>query len=212
MTVWASFYDHILPELNGITPGVVDHMLRQVCIDFCEQTCIHTEEVDPINVVAGTATYTLTSLTADTEPFKIKAAWHDDHPLDIAPVDILNTAYEYWGSTDGEPRVYTQKQPDEIILYPNPETAVTGGLRVELILRPTQTAAGLTTWIAERYMQCLAYGVKGRFMMQPNRPWTNPEHGMYYLRMYNASRSSAAIEANNSLTRASLSARPRPAA
>lgn len=212
MTAWTGFYDHILPEVNGVAAGVVNFTLRQVCIDFCEETGIHRAEVTPINVVAGTAEYTLTSPVAETEPYKVAAAWHDDLPLDIATLDVLSSFQKYWPDTDGTPRAYTQKQPDKIVLYPNPETALTAGLRVELILRPTQTSTGLTTWIAERYMDCLAYGVKGRLMAQPNRPWTNPDYAAYYLRLYGSARTAARAEANTSLTRAALSVRPRPAA
>jgi hypothetical protein len=213
MTAWSGFYDSVLPELNGITTAVVDHTLRQVAIDFCERTCIHSEEVTPINVVAGTANYVLSPLTTGTEAYKIKAAWYDGVPLDIAPLDALNSAYQYWRDHDSpDPRAYTQAKPGEIILYPKPSEDLTGGLRVEIILRPTQTATLLTTWIAERYMYDLSCGVKGRLMAQPGRPWTNPEMASYYLNHYNTARAKATIEANTSLTRGALSVRPRPAA
>lgn len=220
MTAWADFYDHILPDVNGVTPGVVDHVLRQVAIDFCERTCILTEEADLIDVVADTATYTLVPLSEAggtppglVEPYKIKAAWYDGVPLDIAPIDALNSANEYWGSaTATVATAYTQKQPDEIILYPNPSVSLSEGLRVELIVRPLQTAAELEDWVANRYMECLAYGVKGRLMAQPNRPWTNPEYASYYLSLYTAARAKATTEANTSLTRGVLSVRQRPAA
>ena len=212
MTLWSGFYDHILPEVNGVATGVVDHVLRQVCIDFCEKTRIHLSLVDPIDVVAGTAEYTLTSLVSGTEPYMVNAAWHDELPLRMAPLDSLNSFAEYWPDTDGTPYAYTQKQSDKIILYPNPTTALTDGLRVELVLRPTSSSTGLTDWIATRYMECLAYGVKGRLMAQPNRPWTNPEYAQYFLSLYERARAKAAIEANKSLMRAALSARQRPAA
>lgn len=213
MTAWSGFYDHILTEVNGITTAVVDHTLRQVAIDFCERTCIHTEEVTPINVVAGTANYALTALTTGTEAYKIKAAWFEGIPLDIAPLDALNAAFPYWRDQDTpDPWAYTQKIPSEIILFPTPNEDSTAGLRVEIILRPTQTSTLLTTWIAERYMYDIACGVKGRLMAQPGRPWTNPEMASYYLNHYNTARARAAAEANSSLMRAALSVRPRPAA
>lgn len=220
MTAWADFYDHILPDVNGVSTGVVDHILRQVAIDFCEKTCILTEEADLIDVVADTATYTLVPLSEAggtppglVEPYKIKAAWYDGVPLAIAPIDVLNSANGYWGSdTATVATAYTQKQPDEIILYPNPSVSLDEGLRVELIVRPLQDAAELEDWVANRYMECLAYGVKGRLMAQPNRPWTNPEYASYYLGLYTSARAKATIEANTSLTRGVLSVRQRPAA
>jgi hypothetical protein len=220
MTAWANFYDYILPEVNSATPGVVDRLLREIAIDFCERSCILTEEADLIDVVANTATYTLVPLSEAggsppglVEPYKVKAAWFDNTPLNIATVDALNSFSSYWGAdTAVEATAYSQKVPSEIILYPKPTQSLTNGLRVELIVRPTMGSTGLADWVAERYMECLAYGVKGRLMAQPNRPWTNPEYSSYYTGLYNAARSKAAIEANNSLMRSALSVRQRPAA
>lgn len=211
MTTWDGFYNHILADVNGVTPALVDHVLRQVAIEFCEKTCLHTEDASLISVVGGTSEYDLFAVTADTEPYKVKAAWFDGAPLDIAPIDALNAVYPYWGDdTSQDPYAYTQKQPDKIILYPQPTENLTSGLRVELILRPTQSAPGLVDWIAERYTYELACGAKGRLMAQPQRPWSSPEHASYFLSVYNNAVARGRIEANNSLTRAALSVRPRP--
>lgn len=212
MTVWASFYDHILPELNGITPAVVDFTLRDVCRDFCEETGVHATEVTAINVVAGTSAYTLTSPVSGTEPHRIKAAWFNGHPLHMAPEDALNASSDYWpDSTSTEPWAYTQKQPDQIILYPEPDTAVTDGLRVQIILKPTTDSTGLTDWIALRYMRQLAHGVKARLMAQPGRPWTNPDFAAYHNALYESAKTLATIDANRSFTRGALTVAMRPA-
>lgn len=212
LTAWSSFYDHILGEVNGVTPAMVDFQLRSICIEFCEETGIHATEVTPINVVADTAAYTLTSPVTGTEPYQIKAAWYDDTPLDIAPIDALNASSTYWGSeTATTASAYTQKQPNEIILYPNPTVSVTAGLRVEILLRPTLASTGLTDWIATRYMRQIAAGVKGRLMMMPDRPWTRPDFAMKYQAEFEAAKTRAAIDANRSLMRSALAARPRPA-
>jgi hypothetical protein len=212
-TAWTGFYDHILPELNGITPAQVDHMLRQVCIDFFEQTGIYSVELDTIDVVAGTATYDLDSPVSQMEPYQVKAAWYDDQPLDIAPLDVLVQANPYWGeNTSTKPWAYTQRQTDQIVLYPNPSESLDDGLRVEATLRPTDDATGIVSWVASRYVRVLAAGVKGRLMAQPDRPWTRPEFAGVNLSEYASGRSKARIDANRSLTRASLQVRQRPLA
>ena len=212
-TSWASFYDHILPEVNGVAPAQVDFMLRQVAIEFCERTCLHVATLDAIDVVADTATYDLTSNVDETEVYMVKAAWFDGRPLDIAPQDVLASANPRWTTDEStESWAYTQKNPDEIILYPIPTEAVTDGLVVEAILRPTAEATGLTGWVANRYTRQLAAGVKARLMAQPNRPWTNVEYAAIYNNEYQAALTRGTADANRSLTRAALSVRPRPAA
>lgn len=211
LITWDAFYDHILPELNGVTPGMVDLELRQVCIDFCEQTGIYTAEVTPINVVAGTASYALTTTEEEAEAYRIKAAWFDSRPLDYAPIDALNSYNQYWPSlTSTESYAYTQKQPDTVILFPKPDTALTGGLRVELILRPAQDSTGLIDWVATRYMRALAAGVKARLMAQPDRPWSRPDYAANYGAEYVSARSLAEVDVNRSFVRSALSVRPRP--
>lgn len=213
MAAWSTFYDFILPEVNGVTTALVDFHLRQVAIDFCEETGLHTAEVAAINVVADQATYTLTSPVADTEPYRIKAAWFNNRPLDLAPIDILNASNPYWPSREStKSYAFTQKQPDEIILFPKPDTALTGGLRVELILKPTLTSSGLVDWIATRYKLALAAGVKAQLMAMPDKPWTRPEFAANYASQYLKARADGRVDSNRSLTRAILSTRMRPAA
>lgn len=213
MTAWADFYDHILPDVNGVTSAVVDFTLRQVCIEFCERSGIHSTQVTAMDIVADTAAYSLTSPVSGTEPYQVKAVWFDGRPLDMAPMDALASVNPYWATEESaESWAYTQRQPDQIILYPIPTEAVTAGLRVEVLLRPTQDASGLTDWIAGRYMRQLAAGVKARLMAQPNRPWTNVEYAAVYNAEYRDALTRATIDANRSLMRAALSVRMRPAA
>lgn len=212
LTAWSSFYDHILPEVTGVAPALADFHLRQQCVEFCENSRIHTAEITPIDILANTATYTLTSPVSGAEPFEVNAAWYNGRPLDYAPIDALNQASNYWRSRTGtEALGFTQKQPDQIILYPQPDTALVGGLRVDLVLRPTSVATGLTDWIANRYMKYLAAGVKARLMSMPDKPWTRPDFAQQYLALYQAGETRATIDANRSFTRGALSAQMRPA-
>lgn len=213
MATWASYYNYILPDLMGVPTAVVDFELRRVCRDLCEQALVHSEEVTPINVVANTATYTLAPVTAETEPVIVKSAWYNDAVLDKAPMDILGDAMSQWQDVSStSPYAYTQRRPDQITLFPVPSEALTAGLRVEINLRPSLAATGLTDWIATNYIYAIADGVKGKLMAQPGKPWTNPELSAYHTGLYEAAKTRATVDANRSFTRAVLSARPRPAA
>jgi hypothetical protein len=210
MSALADFYDHILPELQGVSTAVVDHMLIQVAREFFKDTEVHTSDLAAISVVAGTSSYTLTSLVEDTEVVRVKAAWYDDVPLDIAPESVLVTGNPDWTTSTGEPRAYLAPIPGEIILFPEPDESLASGLRVQVVLRPTVDAAVITDVWALEYMECLAYGVKGKLMAQPSKPWTNPDMATYNLAMYAASKSEASADVRRSFAKASLSVRMRP--
>lgn len=211
IVLWSEFYDHIMPELPGVQPALVDHWLRQVAIDFCQDTCVHTTEVTPIDIVADTATYDLSSPIDETEVFMVKAVWYDDVPLDIAPADVLDRYFTYWPSvTDTQPSCYTHSRPDQITLYPTPDTALVGGLRVKVVLRPTLIATGLASWVFTRYLRAISMGVKGRLMEMQGKPWTNLQIAAANLSEYRSAKAVARGEVSRSFTRGVLSVQPRP--
>lgn len=208
---WSDFYDYVVPELPGIQLPLVDHWLRQISIEFCQETCVHTARVTPIDILADTSTYDLTSPVDETEPYLVKAAWYDDIPLDIAPVDVLNRYYSYWPDvTDTQPSCYTHTRPDQITLYPTPDTALSGGLKVELVLRPTLVSTGLADWVFTRHVRDIAVGVKGRLMEMPGKPWTNLQLAAAYLGDYRKAKTAATSAVNRSFARSVLSVQPRP--
>lgn len=210
LTLWSTFYDDILPYLNGVTTAVVDARLRKVAIEFCKETLLHSEELALINVVAGTAAYTLTPVTSETDVVQVKAAWVSGAPLDYAPLDVLNTVPGYWGTaTSSTPTAYTQRTPTQVILYPAPSENITNGLRVEVTLKPTLTATGLTDWIATKYRYVIADGVIGQLMAQPAVPWNNPQGATYYLTKFEMGKSEAITDTYRSQTRATLQVRMR---
>lgn len=213
IVAWSTMYDYILPDVMGVTSAVVDAELRKVCIDFFEQAHVMSEEVTPIDVVAATAEYTLTPVTTETAVVVVKAAWYDDAPLDLAPLDILSSKNPQWqDDTSSSPTAYTQRRPDKIILYPSPTESLADGLRVEIVLKPTLSSTGIEQWVRDRYVAALADGAKGRLMAQPGKPWTNLELSSYHTNLYEAAKTRATIDVNRSFTRAALSVRMRPAA
>lgn len=211
--LWSAFYDEILPVLNGVTPALVDSMLREVSIEFCRKTCLHSAEVDLIDVSAGVNEYTLTSSVSGTQVAMVKAAWFNGTPLSYIPLEILNQSNPYWPSVTGtEARYYTHRQPGSLLLFPVPDTDASGALRVETILVPTLDATGLTEWIATKYHYELACGAKGRLQMQPARPWTDLEQAQVNLAYYRAAITRATIDTSRGQTRSPISVRMRPAA
>lgn len=210
--LWTAFYDYILPDLNGVSQALVSHTLRNVVIEFCNETLIYVYDLPEIDVVAGTAEYAITSDVSGTEVVMAKAAWVNDVPLAFAPLEALNSKYGGWtGDTSQQPLSFTQKTSTAIILYPEPDTAYTDGLKVQVALRPTLAATGLVDWLATKYIQQLSAGCKGKLMAQPGRPWTNMELAQYNLSIFASAINDAKIETSRSLTRAVLSVRMRPA-
>ena len=62
--------------------------------------------------------------------------------------------------------------------------------------RPTgQAPLRIPTWVWGRYRLGIEYGVKGRLMAQPSKPYTNTQLAVLNTRQYNAIRAQARVEA-----------------
>lgn len=213
LTSWSGFYDYIMPHLQGVQNNLVDLALRNVCIDFCQQTGIHLDWQAAQDIVGNTANYNLSTAVTGCEVYQVKTAWADGKPLAFAPLDALNSRNTYWrDETAPAAEGFTQEVPNVIVLWPTPTTDVTNGLIVLNSLCPTRASTGLTDWIASRYMDALANGAVGQLMAMPAKPWTDPATANFYTTLYEAAKTRATIDVNRSLTRGALSATLRPAA
>jgi hypothetical protein len=210
---WSEITPRVQLEVPRCSIPLIEQAIRDAAIDLCSCAHIHTHILPAINVVAGTATYALTSNVTDTEVYAVRAAWFDDMPLAFAPLDSLASANPDWRSSEStHPTAFTHYKPDELVLWPAPSQSFTGGLEVEVALRPTLASAGVTDWIGNRFIEDLATGAKARLLMMPEVAWSNPERAFYFGQMFKAAKSRATIDSMRSFTRATLSARMRPLA
>jgi hypothetical protein len=212
MITWDAFYDYILPEINGLSQDVADAYLRRAAIDFFEETLTHVITLPAINVVAGTSEYTLVSTVTETEPVQVKAAWCGNLALRFATLEVLNESGTYWRShTSSAAYGFTQFRPDQITLYPKPDTNIADALVVQLALAPTLTATWLDDWVAGTYREEIVNGAKAMLMAMPNRPWTDSDRSNYYKSIFEYGKTVAKADSNRSFTRAALTVAPRPA-
>lgn len=212
MTLWEDMYDYLLPEINGYNEPLVKFHFRRAAIEFCYDTLVHVVALDPINVVSGTNTYTLTSNVAETDIRQVKSVWFNGYPISDATQDTLASVPIYWRTYSADVAYgYTMNDPNTLSLYPSPSENVTNGLRVDAAIMPSGDSTGVADWLSDHYADDIASGAKARLMAMSGKPWTDREGAAYYLKLFMTSKSNAKAEANRSLTRAALSAVPRPA-
>lgn len=199
MTAWSAWYDHTLPELNGVELPLLDMYIRKAAIEFLNDTAVYTLPLALVNVVANTNEYSLVSPDNQAEVFMARSAWYDNNKLDYAPVKTLETGYIAWESmTTERATAYTQQRFDKIRLFPTPTTSLVSGLRITAALRPTLTAASLADHIASQYFFDIAAGVKTMLMGMGGKPWTNPTGEAKYRADFEAGKTQATIDTNRS--------------
>lgn len=205
MIRWIDAYDLVMPELPGIHVSLVDLHLRMISIELCRDTQVWIETLDPIDVVANTATYALNTPAAvdDAAIAMVKWAWYGTRPITFSTLEELGQLSSYWpDDTANEPTNYTQQAQDTLTLYPKPLLASTGALKMKAALMPSLNATGIPDWIGQKYIQDIAFGTKAVLMAMFGKPWSNPDGSVYYRNLFEASKTKATIDSNRSFTRA----------
>lgn len=200
--LWSAWYPFVKPEVGAAPEPLIDHHIRQAAIDFCEQSQLWTADHAAISLVADTGTYSLTSPVAESDISMIKWAWVDGVQILPASQEELGRLTQYWATmTGGSVGYYTQLDADSITLFPIPNYASTGGLKLKLVLHPALDATGIPDWIGIRYVEEIANGAKSRLLGMVGSPWATAEGEAKYSAMYAVDLRDAKIEGNKSLTR-----------
>lgn len=72
----------------------------------------------------------------------------------------------------------------------------TVGIWVRVVLRPSFGASEMPEWLVERCAEGIIAGAKSQLMMEPGRPWGNPQLATYQRGLFNESLSRACVEAS----------------
>lgn len=203
MMVWEDFYDYVLPYIPAYDPPFVDLMLRNAAIEFCDYTGAHTELITPVNVVAGTAVYTLPSPVVETDVSRVQYVWVDGVRVDPVTEEELARESNAWFNTTGRrPRGYLCPSPDVVQLYPKPDEAIAAGLVANVVLRPALSANGVADRIGASYVFEIAEGCKAMLMEMPGKPWTAPDYAKGFRARFEASKNATRTAVSRSQTRA----------
>ena len=181
------------PALNRIydtakvyLPGALDAAMQleffQLLDDFFSMTNCWTEDIQfPV---------TVTTLTYLEDPLQYTYTLTPSLGLIIRTATIFNR--------DGVPVPATMPVPGDLVLVNGPNTADTYTARVILTVSDPLTREGntqLPEWVLNKYSGCLLEGLVGRMMMQPAKPYTAKQDGLFHMKNYLSGRSDAKIEA-----------------
>lgn len=172
MAALSDFYPLVLVELPACSTPLVDQHLRDTARSFCGQSGIWTANLTPVDLVAGTASYALTSPLTNSDVAGIvdlKVAgvlmWSDKE-------SIYTTQQRY---RRDDPPFLLSPNIDQITLLSDiaPTTNVTGGLEMSAVLQPSRTATELPDALLNQYSDAMRFGVLSRLLALGNMPWTD---------------------------------------
>lgn len=158
--------------------------IRNTCIDFCRDTLVLQQDLDPITMVAGIATYEL-EVTRGYIPGQVLGVWYLARPLVRKSQLELEKLYtRNWQSIEGTPQVFTQFNFNEITLAPKPNETVRNAVTGRMSYLPSRTSTEIDDVIFERYLDEIVLGAVARLMATPNQPYTDAEGSLNYGRMF----------------------------
>ena len=189
-------FPYIIPEVGGVPEALLLQTIRQTIREFCENTQIYKEELEPINLVKDQFEYTLASTIAEAE---IDSIIHvvlktNDDPTNLGT--LYRAGYDYSSPTEKVLRT-------NIVHSTIPNQDVPDGLRITVALRPLLDAFRIDDVFLKDWYETLANGVQSRLMLMGKKPWTDRQQGMIKRALFRNGMSSARVE----LARAAVNTR-----
>lgn len=203
----------MLPDVSAHVPGcptpVIEFTMRKIITDLCQRAKVWTVELDPITLVAGTATYVLASPLAYAEIADIRrvrvTGTHE--PLEWKSPSTLDLMYPE--PVDGPPRYFATSALDtSITVAPTPTEA--GVARVTVTLRPTDTATQWDLALYREFKRCVFHGVLAELLAMPLRSWTDAKTALTHEKRWVNLVSEARWRADTAYTPHALRVEARP--
>jgi hypothetical protein len=200
-TALSAFLPFVLPHALGCPDFAAKQEILRAAIKFCEQTRAWKAVMDPVDIVAETATYAIPTPTG-AQCVIVEEVYYDGIEITPKTPDQLKEHYPNWLTKTGTPQFYTQLDPDNLTLSPIPEDALADGLVVRGTFAPARTATVVPDLLFNQYVDAIADGAIAELCATPGKPWTNPETAAYRAGLFQRAIDSTKAQVAKAFTRA----------
>ena len=196
MASFESFMKDVLPYVPGCPDTVVENALRSSSIELCEKASVYTKELDPISTVAGIYEYGFDQ-PVGTRVDKIIWAIYDGKDLEAITPRILENRKPKWRDSNSKstPQYFLQQSPELFWLIPIPDTTKSGGIIMNVSLKPSRSSNNILTQVADDYRDGIIFGALYRLLRMPARDWSDPQAAADYSGLFRQTVEDAEIKA-----------------
>jgi len=206
----SSWLADISTRVPGADKNDIDSAVRSVVREFCTKTLLWVKQLTAINIVASTASYTLTA-PSNTAIVTVERIEINGLYVDPTSQDLLDRSPESWRSeTSSQPSSYMVDAEKVLCLRETPTENITGGLVVWVAVKPTPTTDTLPDFIYDDWYETILNGVVSYLLRMPNKVWSNANGAEYYDSYYEGSLSSAKSKKYTGKTKLSIRVQPEP--
>lgn len=207
MKPFSAFYDHLMPELPGITTAMVDLHLLHTARDFCQRTSAWRYDFTQA-AVASQAAYDISEPELQSEIVRVTRLavlgtllfddrWVPDAPGDVPRYDRADPPF----TVDDDNTTIT------LITDEVPAASSSTGLAVTAALKPKFTAARLPDFLLNERLEAIKAGTLYRLKVMGKKPWSDRDMAQVHATDYARHCNLAATHAQQGNTRARLRVR-----
>jgi hypothetical protein len=181
MATLQDFYPWVMLDCPNVPNPVMDDAIVKGAREFCKLT--HALDSDVvITTVIAQSDYTLT-LPTDTEIITVKKV-QESPTVRLTPASLEYV--ESQSAASGKPTFYAvvETNPLSLRLYATPDNVYT--YTAKFALMPIPTAAELDDKLLDWYSEGVTAYAKYWLMVQPNKPWSNPDTAAFAYRQFDA--------------------------
>lgn len=210
MKALSVFYPRIIPYLPGVSEPLVDQVLVNSAIEFCESSLVLRENLESFNTSIGQIEYDLDAPSTQHDINRVMGVAVDGVALSGVMYETLRNDFP---TGNAKPQgFYTDRTGSTFVLRLVPPPDDSYSVVVNVALRPARSATLLEDDLYNIWIDPIVSGAIARAMQIPDQPFTNFGQAQYLLNSAARQTVSSRIEGNYGLIRGSMRARSRPIA
>lgn len=147
--------------------------IRNACVDFCRDTLLLQEDLDPVTAVRGVNTYDV-DVPNGYVLAQIISLYHVGRRLERKSQLELERLYTRdWQTLAGTPRVFTQFDTTTFTVALSPSETTPNAFTGRIAFMPSRSSSTVEDVLFERYLDEIAAGALARLMVTPDQPYTD---------------------------------------
>jgi hypothetical protein len=202
MATIKQFFPEVQLDCHNCPGPVMTNAIRNALVDFCKKSRFWTVTLDPVDIVAGTHTYTLVAPAAATDA-RIHEIYHisahgvplvsqtaDQLDMDWPAVQAIGYIHNFATSepwreySNTQPRLYHQPTRSTVRLVGIPEASEVSGLLMNAALYPDSTSTYVDDEVFEEFREVIGFGAKARLMAMSKKDWSDPNTAAAYANQF----------------------------
>jgi hypothetical protein len=180
----SAWLDGVSIRVPGASKIEIDSAVRTITREFCSKTLLYVKQLTAINIVAGTASYTL---TAPTDCSIITVERVEVNGLFVSPtsMDLLDRSPDSWRQVESSQPIEYMVDAEKVLMFKEiPDTSYAGGLIVWVAVKPSPTTSTLPDFLFDDWYETILNGAVAYLLRMPNKSWTSIEGSEYFYDFY----------------------------